>query len=215
MTNGIDHPLDDRGLKAGVDRLAAIDQDVARALTQVGYPACRVRDPGFPTLLQIMTSQQLSTKSAAAIWGRLRIALDPSPTAERFLALSEEDLRAVGLSRQKIVYGRCLAEACTCQSLDLEGLHALPEEDAIAAISAIKGFGRWSAEIYLLFALGRADVFPLDDLGLQMGMQKLKCLDTRPNRKALEALIAPWRPDRGAGALFLWHVYGAATLDGR
>ena len=89
----------------------------------------------------------------------------------------------------------------------------LPEEEAIAAISALRGFGRWSAEIYLLFALGRADIFPADDLGLQIGMQRLKGLEARPKRKAMDALAEPWRPLRGCGAIFLWHYYGSATLD--
>lgn len=207
------HPLDDAGLRAAVDRLAEVDPDVARALAQVGYPASRVRAAGFPTLLRIMTSQQLSTKSAAAIWGRLETALGAAVSAEALLALSEDELRAIGLSRQKIAYGRGLAAACADRTLDLGGLHHLPDDEAIAAISALKGFGRWSAEIYLLFALGRADVFPLDDLGLQLGMRKLKRLEARPDRKALAGLIEPWRPQRGAGAIFLWHVYGAATLD--
>lgn len=207
------HPLDEAGLRQSLDSLALMDTDVARALPRIGYPAARVRAAGFPTLLRIMTSQQLSTRSSAAIWGRLEAALRAGVTAEGLLALSDDDLRAVGLSRQKVVYGRCLAEACMGRGLDLDALPSLPEEEAIAAICALKGFGRWSAEIYLLFALGRADVFPLDDLALQIGMQRLKRLEARPNRKALEALVEPWRPHRGAGAIFLWHVYGAATLD--
>jgi DNA-3-methyladenine glycosylase II len=97
--------------------------------------------------------------------------------------------------------------------LDFDALATIPEDEAIAAISALRGFGRWSAEIYLLFALGRADIFPGDDLGLQAGMQKLKRLDARPNRKAMDQLTEPWRPLRGCGAIFLWHYYGAATLD--
>ena len=91
----------------------------------------------------------------------------------------------------------------------------LPEEEAIAAIAAQRGFGRWSAEIYLLFALGRADIFPADDLGLQVGMQRLKRLEARPHRKVMDQLAEPWRPVRGCGAIFLWHYYGAATLDQR
>ena len=98
-------------------------------------------------------------------------------------------------------------------TLDLDALATVPEEDAIAAIAALRGFGRWSAEIYLLAALGRADSFPADDLGLQAGMQKLKRLEMRPNRKAMDLLAEPWRPLRGCGAIFLWHYYGAATLD--
>lgn len=213
MAAEIDHPLDEAGLRAGLDRLAARDADVARELARIGYPAPRVRAAGFATLLRIMTSQQLSTRSAAAIWGRLEAALAPRVTPDAFLALEETALRAVGFSRQKIAYGRGLALACTSCTLDLAALRALPEEEAIAAISAHKGFGRWSAEIYLLFALGRADVFPADDLALQIGMQRLKGLEARPTSKVLRTLVEPWRPERGPGAIFLWHVYGSATLE--
>jgi len=202
-------------LVEGIDRLARVDGDVARALERVGYPAPRQRESGFATLLRIMVAQQLSTKSAAAIWARVEQACLPLVTAERFLALGEEAFKTIGFSRQKMAYGRSLAEAVASDALNLKALATLPEEEAIAAISALRGFGRWSAEIYLLFALGRADVFPADDLGLQVGMQRLKGLEARPNRKAMDRLAEPWRPLRGCGAIFLWHYYGAATLDDR
>jgi DNA-3-methyladenine glycosylase II len=202
-------------LVEGIDRLARVDGDVARALERVGYPPPRQRESGFATLLRIMVAQQLSTKSAAAIWARVEQACLPLVTAERFLALGEEAFKTIGFSRQKMAYGRSLAEAVASDALNLKALATLPEEEAIAAISALRGFGRWSAEIYLLFALGRADVFPADDLGLQVGMQRLKGLEARPNRKAMDRLAEPWRPLRGCGAIFLWHYYGAATLDDR
>ena len=207
------HPLSKAVLVKGIDRLAQVDPDVARALERVGYPAPRQREPGFATLLRIMVAQQLSTRSAAAIWARVEEACLPLVTAERFLGLGDEAFRAIGFSRQKMAYGRSLAAAVASGALDLDALAAVPEEEAIAAISALRGFGRWSAEIYLLFALGRADVFPADDLGLQIGMQRLKGLAARPNRKALDQLAETWRPWRGCGAIFLWHYYGAATLD--
>ena len=112
-------------------------------------------------------------------------------------------------------YGRGLAEAVAGRVLDLEALADHAEEAAIAAISALRGFGRWSAEIYLLFALGRTDSFPGDDLAVQIGMQRLKGLPLRPDRRQMDALAEPWRPYRGCGVLFLWHYYGAATLDPR
>jgi DNA-3-methyladenine glycosylase II len=207
------HPLPAKALVAGIDQLAAVDADVARALERIGYPAPRQRDPGFATLLQIMVAQQLSTRSAAAIWGRVEQACLPLVTAQSFLALDEAAFRTIGFSRQKMVYGRALAEAVAGGVLDLEALATVPEEEAIAAISALRGFGRWSAEIYLLFALGRADILPADDLGLQIGMQRLKGLAARPKRATMEALAEPWRPWRGCGAIFLWHYYGSATLD--
>jgi DNA-3-methyladenine glycosylase II len=209
----MEHPLSQTALNEGIDRLAQVDEDVARALVRVGYPAPRQREPGFATLLRIMVAQQLSTKSAAAIWARLEAACAPAVTAERYLALDDAAFKLIGFSRQKMAYGRSLAEAVAAGALDLQALATVPEEDAIAAISALRGFGRWSAEIYLLFALGRTDVFPADDLGLQVGMQRLKRLDARPTRKALDLLVEHWRPLRGCGAIFLWHYYGAATLD--
>jgi DNA-3-methyladenine glycosylase II len=207
------HPLSHDVVLEGIDRLAQVDADVARALERVGYPAPRHREPGFATLLRIMVAQQLSTKSAAAIWARLEAACGPAVTAAGVLALDEAAFRTAGFSRQKMAYGRSLAEAVAGGVLDLDSLATMPEDDAIAAISTLRGFGRWSAEIYLLFALGRADIFPGDDLGLQAGMQKLKRLEARPNRKAMDVLAEPWRPLRGCGAVFLWHYYGAATLD--
>jgi DNA-3-methyladenine glycosylase II len=207
------HPLSKAALIEGIDRLAQVDEDVARALQRVGYPAPRQREPGFATLLRIMVAQQLSTRSAAAIWARVEAACAPAVSAERFLELDEAAFKAIGFSRQKIAYGRALAEAVAGGALDLEALATIPEEDAIVAISALRGFGRWSAEIYLLFALGRADIFPADDLGLQVGMQRLKRLEARPNRKAMDQLAERWRPLRGCGAIFLWHYYGTATLD--
>ena len=207
------HPLGQTVLIEGIDRLALIDRDVAHALARIGYPPPRQREPGFATLLRIMVAQQLSTRSAAAIWARLEAACAPAVTAQRFLELEETVFKAIGFSRQKMAYGRSLAETVVAGALDLEALATLPEEEAIAAISALRGFGRWSAEIYLLFALGRADVFPADDLGLQVGMQRLKRLEQRPKRPAMDALAEHWRPLRGCGAIFLWHYYGAATLD--
>jgi DNA-3-methyladenine glycosylase II len=207
------HPLSHDVVVESINRLAQVDADVARALERVGYPAPRHRKPGFATLLRIMVAQQLSTKSAAAIWARLEAACGPAVTAPRVLELDEVAFRTIGFSRQKTTYGRSLAEAVAGGVLDFDALATIPEDEAIAAISALRGFGRWSAEIYLLFALGRADIFPGDDLGLQAGMQKLKRLDARPNRKAMDQLTEPWRPLRGCGAIFLWHYYGAATLD--
>lgn len=205
--------LDGPVLAQAIDRLAAIDPDIALAIERIGYPIPRLREPGFATLLQIMVAQQVSTRAAAAIWGRLQLTCRPVVSAERFLALDEDSLRRVGLSRRKMEYGRGLALAVSSAALDLDSLAQHPEEAAIAAISSLRGFGRWSAEIYLLFALGRTDSFPGDDLAVQIGMQRLKGLAQRPNRKIMDALAEPWRPWRGCGALLLWHLYGAATLD--
>ena len=205
--------LDGPVLAAAIDRLAAVDADIAAAVARIGYPIPRLRTPGFATLLQIMVAQQISVRAAAAIWARTVQACGPAVSAERFLALDDDALRAIGLSRRKMAYGRGLAQAVSSGALDLDSLAVRPEAEAVAAISALHGFGRWSAEIYLLFALGRTDSFPGDDLAVQVGMQRLKGLVQRPDRKQMDALAEPWRPHRGCAALLLWHVYGSATLD--
>jgi len=204
--------LDGPTLARAIDRLAGVDPDIAAAVARIGYPIPRQRPPGFATLLRIMVGQQVSTKAAAAIWGRLEEACAPM-TPARFLALDEAALQAIGLSRRKMEYGRGLAEALAGGAQDLDQMATDSEEEAIAVLCALRGFGRWSAEIYLLFALGRTDSFPADDLGLQGGMQRLKRLDARPSRQVMEELAEPWRPLRGCGAILLWHVYGAATLE--
>lgn len=207
-------PLDAARLGTALGELAARDSDVAAALARLGRPAPRVREPGFATLLRAVAAQQISTAAAAAVWRRVEAAAGGEVTAARILALEDADLRACGFSGRKVEYAKGLAAAVASGALPLDALAAMDEEAAVAAITALRGFGRWSAEIYLLFALGRADAFPADDLGLQVGYQRLKRLDARPGAKALRVLVEPWRPFRGAGALFLWHYYGAATLDG-
>jgi DNA-3-methyladenine glycosylase II len=208
-------PLDASRLRMMLDALAAADADLAHALAQVGYPAPRQRDPGFATLLRIILAQQVSTASAAAIWRKLEAALDGEVRPERLLALDDAALRAAGFSAPKAAYARGLCRAITEGTLDPAALALLEEEAAIEALVRLRGFGRWSAEIYLLFALGRADMFPADDLAIQIAYQRLRRLDERPTAKALRAMSEPWRPYRGAAAVFLWHYYGAATLDGQ
>ena len=207
-------PLDQHRLRAALADIAAHDQDVASALARIGYPEPRVREPGFATLLRIIAAQQLSTKAVAAIWGRLETRLCFMVTAPAFMTLDDKTLREIGFSRQKIRYSRILAEAVTGGTLPVEALATLSDDEVIKLITSLHGFGRWSAEVYLLFALGRVDTFPADDLALQVAAQRLKGRDERPTAKVLRELVAPWQPYRGAGALFLWHYYGAATLDG-
>ena len=200
-------------LHAALAALAAADPDVARAVERVGRPPSRRRQPGFPTLLRIITAQQLSTKAAAAIHGRLETALGNVVTPNAYLGLDDACLRGCGLSARKVTYGRHLAAAIAEGRLQLEALVRLDDEAVIEALTALPGFGRWSAEIYLLFALDRLDVLPADDLALQIGFQRLKRLDERPRGKAFRSLTETWAPWRGAGSILLWHFYGAATLD--
>ena len=172
----------------------------------------RRREPGFATLLRAIVGQQLSVASAASIWARVEAGLDPLGP-EAFLAASDETLRAMGLSGQKIRYGRSLSELVASGSLDLHALADIEDEPAIEQLVQIKGIGRWTAEVYLLFALGRSDAFPADDLALMIAAQRMKRLEGRPNRKAMVALAEPWRPWRGAVAHLLWQFYRYKPAD--
>jgi len=200
-------------LRRGLDALAAVDRDVARALARIGYPEPRLRQHGFATLLRIIVAQQLSTRAAAAIQGRLEAVMAGRVGPDALLTLSEPELRGAGLSARKVAYARHLAAAFVEGRIDPATLASAPDEVVIEQLTALPGIGRWSAEIYLLFTLQRLDVLPADDLALQIGFQRLKGLPERPKAKAFREATLPWAPWRGAAAVFLWHFYGAATLD--
>lgn len=196
-------------IRETLDALGQRDPDIARAITLVGYPEPRNREPGFGALLNIVAAQQVSTASAAAIRGRLLAAIDPL-TPENFLLASDETLRAVGFSRRKVEYGRGIAEAMRSGLLDAERLAAASDDEVVAALTALRGLGRWSAEIYMLFALRRPDVWPAEDLAIQEALRRLKGLEDRPLRAISEPIVESWRPWRGVAALFLWHYYKGA-----
>ncbi len=196
-------------IRETLDALGQRDPDIARAIALVGYPEPRNREPGFGALLNIVAAQQVSTASAAAIRGRLLAAIDPL-TPENFLLASDETLRAVGFSRRKVEYGRGIAEAMRSGLLDAERLAAASDDDVVAALTALRGLGRWSAEIYMLFALRRPDVWPAEDLAIQEALRRLKGLEDRPLRVISEPIVESWRPWRGVAALFLWHYYKGA-----
>jgi len=198
-------------IAAALDALAERDADIADTLAEVGYPEPRVREPGFATLLNIIIGQQVSVQSAAAIRGRLQEAADPL-TPDSFLALDDPALRGVGFSRRKIEYGRLLAQDIQEGRFDPNALPALDDDAVLAQIVARKGLGPWSAEVYMLFALGRPDVWPADDLAVQVAVQRLKGLDERPDRATMVRVAESWRPYRGAAALLMWHVYKKAAL---
>ena len=199
-------------LAAALDALAAAEPALAAGIARIGYPPPRIRARGYETLLRTMVGQQVSVASADAIWRRLDAAGLLTPEAAA--AASDDALRACGLSRQKMAYARSLADEVTSGRLDLA---ALPEDDeeAVAALVRVKGIGRWSAEIYLLFAEGRGDVWPAGDLAVQIEVGVLLGLDARPDEKATRALAERWRPHRGAAAIFAWHHYGERLRAGR
>ncbi len=161
---------------------------------------------GFAGLIHIIAAQQVSAASANAIIGRLEAALRRC-TPEDFLELDEAALRAIGLSRQKMRYCRALAEDLLDGRIDLDGLAGLDDQAAIEHLTRAKGIGVWSAEVYLLFALRRPDVWPADDLAVQVAVQRIKGLEARPGRAEMRELAEPWRPHRSAAARFLWHLY--------
>jgi len=195
-----------RHLEQAISHVAERDAHVRAALGVVGLPEPRIRPAGFAALLRIMVAQQLSVKAAATIHARLE-ALMGEATPRNLLAQDDDALRAAGLSRRKVAYARALAEACAAGQLDFAAIGQLDDDDAISVISSVKGFGRWSAEIYLMFCEGRPDIWPAADLGLQAGLHRLKALAARPTAKDTIPLVEPWRPHRSAMALFLWHYY--------
>jgi len=199
-------PFSRKILEETLVELGRRDADLARAHREAGTPRLRKRAPGFAALINIILAQQLSAASADAIRGRLDGLAAPL-TPERFLALDDASLRRIGFSRQKILYGRGLAEAIASRRLDLARIHRLQDEEAIAAITELKGLGRWSAEVYLLFALQRPDIWPVDDLAVVVAVQRLKRLKERPDRKRMLAIAEPWRPWRSYAARLLWHYY--------
>jgi DNA-3-methyladenine glycosylase II len=198
-------PADER-LRPAMEALAVLDPDIAAAYARCGLPPERASAPGFAGLIRMIAGQQVSVQSARAIVARLEERVDPL-TAEQFLKATEDDLRAAGFSRPKVRYGYILAEEIAGGSLDIDGLAGLEDDAAIAALTRVKGIGQWTAEIYLLFALGRPDVWPVGDLALCVAAQHLKKLEARPDPKAMLALGEAWRPHRSTAARFLWHLY--------
>jgi DNA-3-methyladenine glycosylase II len=205
--------LTDRHLRRALDHIAGRDRHMAAALEQVGYPAeRRLGEPSYAHFLRIIVGQQLSVKAAATIFARFEAALDGDFQPDRVLAMGDDELRALGLSRQKIDYARGLSRAVLEGSLVPDALAELPDEEVMAQITRLKGFGRWSAEMFLLFSLGRPDVWPADDLAIQAGIHRIKNMRKRPDRKRTDAVARPWRPYRGAAAIFVWHYYSNAPM---
>lgn len=196
----------------GVEALGAIDPRFADAHARHGLPEPRIRPRGYRTLLSAIVSQQVSTAAAASIWRKLEVGIGDLSDPATLMAVSPEELRACGLSRMKASYAQSLAQHVADGTLPLE---SLPDDDeaAIALLSSVRGLGRWSAEIYLLFAEGRGDVFPAGDLAVQVQAGRLFLPDgSRPTEKPLRAMAEAWRPHRGVAALFLWHCYNAPPL---
>jgi DNA-3-methyladenine glycosylase II len=198
-------------IRSQVEALASREPAFAAVVERHGIPGPRNSDPGAHTLLRTIVGQQVSVAAARSMWSKLESAYGSPPDLGLLLGATDEELRAAGISRQKAGYIRSLAELVISGELDL---HALPQEDeqAIALLTKIKGIGRWSAEIYLLFAEGRADIFPAGDLAVLVELGRLMGLPEKPTEKRLRELAEPWRPYRGAAAILAWHSYNSSVL---
>ena len=191
-----------------LDHLSAVEPAFASVLERHGPPEPRCSEPGATTLLRTIVGQQVSVAAARSMWVKLENGFGSPPDLEAVLKSSDEDLRLAGLSRQKAGYARSLAGLVLSGELDLATLPA-DDEEAIALLTRIKGIGRWSAEIYLLFAEGRPDVFPAGDLAVQIEIGRLMQLEGKASEKQLRTIAEPWRPHRGAAAVLAWHSYNA------
>ena len=199
-------------LATSLDHVASVEPAFAEALSRRGYPEPRVQARGVGTMMRAIVGQQVSVKAAASIWTRLETVCGGDMNDHAAVsATAVEALRSAGLSGQKASYVHALAAALASGALDFA---ALPADDdaAISALTAVKGIGRWSAEIYLLFAEGRPDIFPAGDLAVQVELGRILGHDTRPTEKRTRDLAEPWRPHRGALAVFLWHSYNIHAL---
>jgi DNA-3-methyladenine glycosylase II len=204
----IQHDLVESALNKACDA----DPGLANVVRLVGYPEPRTRNPGFATLVEIINAQQLSTRAAASIWGRLKKLNGGVITPRKIRNRTEQQLRLCGLSGRKIDSIKGLAEKVISKELQLDTLSSLPDQEAIAELVKVKGMGQWSAEIYVMFALGRQDIFPANDLALQIAVQRYKNLSNRPDVNQTREISEIWSPYRSAVAVLMWKYYGATTL---
>ncbi len=199
--------LDETVLLAAVEALTARDGDLARVVNAYGPPPLWARPAGFPTLVYIILEQQVSLASARAAFERLLAASGGSPTPERFLRFSDAELLAIGFSRQKAGYVRRLCDDLLNGGVDLDAIGRMDDAHAHAALVRLHGVGPWTADIYLLEALLRPDIWPVGDLALATAVQEVKGLGARPSPAELAGIGEAWRPWRGVAARICWHDY--------
>lgn len=203
MTRGV---LTQDTLVKAAKHLARRDKDLAGILKTLGPPPLWARRPGFPTLVKIILEQQVSLASAASLYARLKKNVVPFHPV-RMTELGEAHLKSLGLTRQKTAYCLHLAQSLTDKRLRLSQLSRMSDAEARAALMEIKGLGAWSADVYLLMALRRLDIWPVNDLALAIAVTKLKQLTLRPNANQLLELAEAWRPYRSVAARMLWQYY--------
>ena len=201
-------PLNSVDILAAREALVSLDPALTGAHAQTPVFEWRVRAGGFAGLLRMIVDQQVSLASAAAIWKRLEAALENEVTPDAVLARDIETLRGFGLSIQKARYAHEIARAQTEGRIDFNHLECLSDDEAVAALTAIKGVGRWTAETFLMFCEGRTDLFPAGDVALQEAMRWADRAPVRPNERAAYARSEIWRPHRGVAAHLLWGWYG-------
>jgi DNA-3-methyladenine glycosylase II len=201
--------LDTQSYRRGLTDLGSRDADLGRVLHEFGPPPMWDREPGFPTLIHIILEQQVSLPSARACFDKL-LATVGGLTPESLLDLDDDELKRIGFSRQKTEYARVLATTLVDGDLDLEALDTTPDDDVRERLMKLKGIGRWTADIYLLMALRRPDIWPAGDLALVVAAQKVKKLETRPTPEEFRELGEPWRPWRSIAARLLWNHYLSA-----
>ncbi|WP_420405518.1 DNA-3-methyladenine glycosylase family protein [Nisaea sp.] len=202
MSGSTEH---DTALSAAITELSSRDADLRALYEKLGPPPSRREPPGFASLIRILTAQQVSLASASAIWTRLNQVIEVTPHA--IAGASDDDFRAAGFSRPKVRYARALAEHILSGRLCLDALTEQPDDRVRNALTAVPGIGRWTADIYLLFCLGRLDTWPAGDLAIQEALRDVKRLETRPSEKQTRALAEIWQPYRGAAAQLLWQHY--------
>ena len=198
--------ITEQSLPVVVKSLADSDSTIAALHIRYGMPPLWKRDEGFPTFIHLILEQQVSLASALAAFKKLKDAIG-EVTPVKFLRLSDDELKAVGFSRQKTGYGRHVAQAILNGTLNVDELRTLSDDDVRKRITSVKGLGPWTANIYLLMALGRPDVWPSSDLALQVALQEIMTLPERPTSETLDFISFRWKPFRAAAARMLWHYY--------
>ena len=198
--------MHEKTLYRAVDTLAGRHREIRAIVSTYGNPPLWGREPGFCSLVYTILEQQVSLASARAVYRKLQ-AKTGGLSPEKFLRLSDDELRSIGFSRQKIAYCRNVASLILENELDLAALEEQTDQDAQTVLMGIKGIGRWTAEIYLLHSLGRPDIWPASDLALQIGYQEALNLPQRPDENELDRFGVQYAPWRSAAARVFWHFY--------
>lgn len=199
--------VEKKSLKKALAHLSR-DARLGKLISRVGRepPPPSAEGTHYSALARAIVYQQLSGKAAATILGRVVAAAGGTLTPAAVTAVSDEDLRAAGLSKQKLGYLRDLSSKTLLGEVAIEGLHGLPDEEIVAALRAVKGIGLWTAQMFLMFRLGRPDVLPVHDLGIRKGVQRLCRLRSLPLPPKIETIAEPWRPYRSVACWYLWRL---------